>query len=89
MAINRMTTMPDLENYQVSVLLMTDGESQGDPASFSRRYNETRLSVPVYSIMFGSADPRQLNDLAKLSKGRVFDGRKNLIQALREAKSYN
>ena len=89
MALDRMAAMPDLEDYQVSVLLMTDGESQGDPASFARRYTETRLSVPIYSIMFGSADPRQLNDLAKISKGRVFDGRKNLIQALREAKSYN
>ena len=41
-------------------------------------------------IMFGDADSQQLNDLAKLSNGKVFDGRNgNLSGIFREVKGYN
>ena len=41
-------------------------------------------------IMFGDADSKQLNDLAKLSNGKVFDGRNgNLSGIFREVKGYN
>ena len=89
LALEKLKPMKNLEDFQVSVILMTDGESQGSAAEFARWYNDSRLNVPIYAIMFGSADPSQLNALAKLSHGRVFDGRKNLIQALRDARSYN
>ena len=37
--------------------------------------------------MFGDADSQQLNDLAKLSNGKVFDGRNgNLSGIFREVK---
>ena len=41
-------------------------------------------------IMFGDADSQQLDDLAKLSNGKVFDGRNgNLSGIFREVKGYN
>ena len=41
-------------------------------------------------IMFGDADSQQLNDLAKLSNGKAFDGRNgNLSGIFREVKGYN
>ena len=41
-------------------------------------------------IMFGDADSQQLDDLATLSNGKVFDGRNgNLSGIFREVKGYN
>ena len=41
-------------------------------------------------IMFGDADSQQLDDLAKLSNGKVFDGRNgNLSGIFREVKGYS
>ena len=48
-----------------------------------------RLCFPVFSIMFGSADPTQLEELAELTHARVFDGREDLIGAFRSVKGYN
>ena len=43
----------------------------------------------MISIMFGDADDSQLNELAKLTNARVFDGRSDLIGAFRSVKGYN
>ena len=45
--------------------------------------------MPVFSIMFGSADPTQLEELAELTHARVIDGREDLIGAFRSVKGYN
>jgi Ca-activated chloride channel family protein len=45
--------------------------------------------VPIFSIMFGSADEGQLKQLAELSGARVFDGREDLVGAFRSVKGYN
>ena len=50
---------------------------------------ELHADVPVFSIMFGSADPTQLESLAELTHARVFDGREDLIGAFRSVKGYN
>jgi Ca-activated chloride channel family protein len=47
------------------------------------------MDIPVFSIMFGKAVESQLVDIARLTRGRVFDGKTNLIQAFRSAKGYN
>ena len=72
---------------------MTDGKSNpgvgmGD---LRRAMTDLRLNydIPVFSILFGDADPQQLDEIAKHTSGRVFDGRKDLVQAFREAKGYN
>ena len=72
-----------------AIILMTDGVSDGDFSEFQRYYEESGLDVPIFSIMFGSADPTQLEDLAELSNARVFDGREDLLGAFRSVKGYN
>ena len=51
---------------------------------------ETGLDdVPVFGITFGQADTSQLNQIADLTGGRVFDGTKDLVSAFRKAKGNN
>jgi len=82
---------PTLERYIPALILMTDGihNSGPDLAAFRQAYEEAGLDVPVFSIVFGEADSSQLEPLAELSRGRVFDGRKDLIKAFRTVKGYN
>jgi peroxiredoxin len=48
------------------------------------------LGVPVFGVTFGDdADRSQLDNLAKLTGGRVFDGTKSLTQAFRAVRGYN
>jgi Ca-activated chloride channel family protein len=77
----------DREDYQVSVILMTDGRSTGSFDEFKRAWDRT--PVPVFTIMFGDADPAQLERIAATTRARSFDGRSNLVNAFREAKGYN
>lgn len=80
----------DYERYNVAIVVMTDGEGQGSVDTYTRAVQQHGLSgVPIYSIMFGAANPSQLNYLAQVSSGKVFDGRKDLIGAFREVKGYN
>jgi Ca-activated chloride channel homolog len=83
----------NVDDYAVSVILMTDGESNtGESLTGLRGYirqSAVKREVPIFSIEFGNANPKQLQDLADLSHGRVFDGRTDLVRAFREAKGYN
>ncbi len=80
----------DHERYSTAIILMTDGDSQGSFDAFKQNAMTSALtSVPVYSIMFGGANPAQLNPLAAFTSGKVFDAKKDLIKAFREAKGYN
>ena len=45
--------------------------------------------IPVYSIMFGEAVEYELRDIAKLTNARVFDGKKDLLEAFKEVRGYN
>lgn len=77
------------ENFSTAVILMTDGRSDGDADLMQQEWQNGTQSVPVYSVMFGDADPTQLKEIATLTSGKVFDGKKDLISAMREAKGYN
>jgi Ca-activated chloride channel family protein len=78
------------ENYSTSVILMTDGKSEGSFDNLKQSLAAQALTgMPVYSIMFGAADPSQLNAIAVFTTGKVFNGSKDLISAFREAKGYN
>ncbi len=79
----------DLSQYTPAVILLTDGMSNGSFDDFRRAYEEAGMDVPVFSIMFGDADPDQLDDLADFTNARVFDGREDLIGAFRSVKGYN
>jgi Ca-activated chloride channel homolog len=78
-----------MDGYFPAVILMTDGQSDGSIESLRLALQAQGYDVPVYSITFGEADERQLQDIARLSGGQVFDGRKDMAKAFREAKGYN
>ena len=79
----------DSDEYSKTVILMTDGQSNyGSFADLEITY-KSHSKIPIYSIMFGSADESELKDIANLTNAKVFDGRKNLMNAFKEVRSYN
>ena len=78
-----------MDGYFPAVILMTDGQSDGSIESLQEALRNQGYDVPVFSITFGEADERQLQDIARISGGKVFDGRKDMAKAFREAKGYN
>ncbi len=74
----------DGDRYTRSIVLMTDGQSVG-----SLRDLSAPEAFPVFSIMFGDADPKQLDALSAASNGKTFDGRTNLVEAFQEIRAYN
>ncbi|WP_432651240.1 substrate-binding domain-containing protein [Huintestinicola sp.] len=80
----------DLNNYCPAVIIMSDGVSKSDSREdFIAKYNSCGYDIPVFSIMFGEAEDRQLNELAELTNAKVFDGRTDLTGAFRSVKGYN
>ena len=78
------------EKYNSSVIVMTDGKGNiGTYASLAKVYQDLNHKIPIYSIQFASADPNQLELMAKLSNGKVFDGTHNLVEAFMEVRGYN
>lgn len=76
------------EDYTVAFVVMSDGESLDYYDLFEMNYQAAGQGQPIFSIMFGSAQEDQLQDLADLSNGRVFDGRTDLVQAFKSVKGY-
>ena len=78
--------------YNTSVILMTDGASndiENDYESLEKYYKKKKLNIPIFSITFGSADEYELERIAKLTNGKVFDGKSDLISAFREVRDYS
>jgi Ca-activated chloride channel family protein len=78
-----------------SIVLMTDGENRNGNsfADFERWYRGLRPAdqgIRIFPILFGEAKPAELESLAQLSGGRVFDGRKSdsLAAVFKEIRSY-
>ncbi len=78
-----------------SIVLMTDGENRNGKsfADFERWYRGLRPAdqgIRIFPILFGEAKPAELEALAQLSGGRVFDGRKSdsLAAVFKEIRSY-
>lgn len=86
-ALEEIKAVQNREDFQTSIILMTDGMSEGRFEAFQKVWEE--LPVPVFTIMFGEADPSQLERISTMTRARLLDGRKNLIAAFREAKGYN
>jgi Ca-activated chloride channel family protein len=73
-----------------AIVIMTDGKSQGTMSTFENAWRADGRRVPVFGVTFGSdADRSQLDNLARLTGGRVFDGTKNLTDAFRALRGYN
>jgi Ca-activated chloride channel family protein len=90
-ALNEMEPA-SLEGYEPAIVLMTDGKSNhgADLADLQERLGQTAFgTVPVYGILFGDASADELNKISEATSGRVFDGRDDLIGALRDAKGNN
>ena len=76
--------------YNTSVILMTDGVGNiGTYSDLSKTYQKYNKEIPIYSITFGDADVDQLNKMANLSNGKVFDGRNDLVKAFKTVRGYN
>ena len=77
-------------DYTKTVILMTDGMSNGGSyRDLERYYENNRLDIPIYSITFGSSSEYELSDIADLTNGKVFDGKSGLLKAFTEVRSYN
>ena len=80
----------DKNTYNISVVLMTDGEGNvGRYSDLQSYYSSLNVNIPIYSIMFGLADRSQLSQIAELTNAKVFDGRKDLVRAFKEVRGYN
>ena len=78
------------DEYNTSVILMTDGEGNiGTFKSLEETYRSMGREIPIYAITFGDASYDQLNKMATLSNGKVFDGRANLLEAFKTVRGYN
>ena len=77
-------------SYNTSVILMTDGVGNiGSFYELKSVYNEVNKDIPIYSITFGDADEYELDKMAELSNGKVFDGKKDLVKAFKTVRGYN
>ncbi len=70
---------PDTGSAFTSVVLMTDGEntagrSAAEFGEFYRALPEARRATPVFGIVFGDSDRSELEAIAALTGGRLFDG---------------
>lgn len=77
-------------DYNLSIILMTDGQGNvGTFNEFKYKYDMINKDIPIYGIMFGSADDYQLLEISKYTGGKVFDGRINLLETFKEVRGYN
>ncbi|WP_380284671.1 extracellular solute-binding protein [Kitasatospora purpeofusca] len=76
-----------------SIVLMTDGESNEgasdqDFRTFHGGLSPAQKSVPVFPILFGDAAKGQLQGIADLTGGKLFDGTGSLDGAFEEIRGY-
>ncbi|QPF84438.1 substrate-binding domain-containing protein [Bradyrhizobium genosp. L] len=89
-ALAAMKPLLDDGQHLPAIVIMTDGKSQGTMSTFELPWRADGHRVPVFGVTFGSdADRSQLDNLATLTGGRVFDGTKSLTQAFRAVRGYN
>jgi len=88
-ALRAMTPVLGTGRFLPAIVIMTDGQSQGDLQGFLQAWREDGHKVPVFGITFGDADRTQLDRLAAETGGRVFDGRSGLVDAFRAVRGYN
>lgn len=78
------------DDYTKTIILMTDGESNnGSFKTLEKYYKTNELKIPIYSITFGDSSEYQLQKIADLTNGKIFDGKQGLQKAFKEVRSYN
>jgi Ca-activated chloride channel family protein len=81
-------------NAYTSIVMMTDGENNYGISSdqFLNRMRNRPSSehdLRVFTVLFGEAEPKALQDIADATGGTVFDARKaNLSQVFKEIRGY-
>jgi len=89
-ALAAMKPLLDRGQHLPAIVIMTDGKSQGSLQTFQHPWEADGRRVPVFGVTFGQdADRTQLDRLAHLTGGRVFDGTKSLTDAFRALRGYN
>lgn len=82
------------EDTFTSIVLMTDGENTtGAKAAefdgFYRGLSAARRNIPVFPILFGDSSRAELQHIADLTGGRLFDGREGSLDgAFEEIRGY-
>ncbi len=80
----------DSDKYNVTIVVMTDGVgNNGSEKDMINTYNLIGKDIPVYSILFGDASQNQMQKIAELTGGKVFDGKENLKYAFKLVRGYN
>ncbi|NEW09175.1 VWA domain-containing protein [Paenibacillus sp. SYP-B3998] len=79
----------DQEKYVTSVVLMTDGISNGSLKDFTNMYNKIQKDIPVFSITFGDADESQLKSISDLTRADVFPSGGDLVASFKKVRGYN
>ncbi len=80
----------DSDEYNLSVIVMTDGVGNvGSYSDLKSYYKTLTQEIPVYSITFGDASEDQLKSIANLTNGKVFDGKSDLVKAFKMVRGYN
>ena len=78
-----------LNAYTPAIIVLSDGQANDSPGVMESTYQQYGMDIPIFSIMFGEAYEDELQSMADLSNGRIFDGRDNLIEAFQSVKGYN
>ncbi|MGD4317577.1 hypothetical protein QT621_24155, partial [Xanthomonas citri pv. citri] len=74
--------------------LMTDGQNTNGEnfEAFEKFYNTlpaNAKNVKTFTVLFGDADPTEMQKIADLTAGKVFDGRKeNLANVFKQIRGY-
>ncbi|QFY42298.1 VWA domain-containing protein [Candidatus Methylospira mobilis] len=77
-----------------SIVLMTDGENNEgiDAVQFADWYSRLQAAdkgIKIFPVLFGEANPAELNTLADMTGGRIFDSRKAGLQSIfKEIRGY-
>lgn len=81
-----------LFDFLPAIVAMTDGASDTENRTpLLTHMDDTPYTsdIPIHAIAFGNADKDQLDELSRLSIGRLFTAGDDLAKALRSAKGYN
>ncbi len=81
----------NLQDYFPAVILMTDGKSEMEMNDLFNQHPsyQPHQDIPVFGIAFGNAHDSQLREITNFARGRLFDGKRNLVHAFKQAKGYN
>ncbi|MDS4057748.1 MAG: VWA domain-containing protein [Candidatus Contendobacter sp.] len=80
--------------YLYSVVLFTDGESNEglDLAGFKQTYRQlspAARDIPVFAILYGEGNVKELEEVTQLTRGKTFDARKiRLPTVFKEIRAY-